>query len=330
MKILKKLVFAGGAIGVVGMGFLVAVSIWSGLHVFGGIFNLLAPHPQPVERNPLLAIEQNHQVVWRGSIANKDIDESSALTASEAHAGVLWTLNDSGGGPILYAIGTDGASLAQYSYAQAPAYDWESLDAFTEEGQPLLLVGDVGDNFRWRPYVTLYVLHEPEDLRELEAPLLLKRSIDIVYPDGPRDCEAIAVDRKRNRILMLSKRQHPPELYSVGLQSQGQVEAKHVTQLLSMPRPTNADYEHAPDLAPYLYMPTGMDVDGDRLLVATYQHLFLYDLNALEAPPVRIPMPIIGQREAITFDQSGSMVFTTSERTRPTFSAELFSITFNN
>ena len=330
LKKLKKLIFAAGATAVVGVGLLVAVSLWSGLHVFAGIWNLLLPHPDAVENNPRLTIEQNHKVLWRGSIANYEIDESSALTASPTHEGILWTLNDSGGTPTLYAVGTDGASHGEYSYSDAPAFDWESLDAFTEEGQPLLLVGDVGDNLRWRRYVTLYVLHEPEDLNKPEEPLLLKRSIDVVYPHGPRDCEAIAVDGKRNRILMLSKRQSPPELYAIPLQSEGQVEAQPVASLLGMPKPTEADYQRASDLAPYLYMPTGMDVNGDRLLVTTYQHMFLFDLNALEEPPVKIPLPIVGQREAVTFDQSGTVVFTTSERIDPTYSAELFSITVSD
>jgi hypothetical protein len=129
---------------------------------------------------------------------------------------------------------------------------------------------------------------------------------------------------------MLSKRQSPPELYAIPLQSEGQVEAQPVASLLGMPKPTEADYQRASDLAPYLYMPTGMDVNGDRLLVTTYQHMFLFDLNALEEPPVKIPLPIVGQREAVTFDQSGTVVFTTSERIDPTYSAELFSITFSD
>ena len=46
-------------------------------------------------------------------------------------------------------------------------------------------------------------------------------------------------------------------------------------------------------------MPTGMSVANNRLLVTTLEHAYLFDLDALETPPVSLTLPFAGQREAI-------------------------------
>ncbi|HJW60574.1 MAG TPA: hypothetical protein VJ931_13170, partial [Actinomycetota bacterium] len=45
-------------------------------------------------------------------LEDQRIYESSGLALSRRHRAVLWTHNDSGGGPALYAVGADGRTLA--------------------------------------------------------------------------------------------------------------------------------------------------------------------------------------------------------------------------
>src|SRR4029453_5639370 len=52
------------------------------------------------------------------------IQESSGLALSRRHPEVLWTHNDSGDRPRLYAVGADGRTLATRALAGVQARDW--------------------------------------------------------------------------------------------------------------------------------------------------------------------------------------------------------------
>ena len=63
------------------------------------------------------------------TLSDTHIVESSSLTRSAFGKGVLWTANDSGGGPLLYAIGTNGSTVATYTVTNATNHDWEGMAA---------------------------------------------------------------------------------------------------------------------------------------------------------------------------------------------------------
>jgi len=56
-----------------------------------------------------------------------ELRESSGLAASRAHPGLFWSHNDSGDGPMLYAIDTTAALLGVVEVEGARAVDWEAL-----------------------------------------------------------------------------------------------------------------------------------------------------------------------------------------------------------
>src|SRR5215207_1575918 len=62
-----------------------------------------------------------------GTVANPVLVEISGVAASRAHPGVLWTHNDSGGAPEVYAVAQDGADLGTYAVDGARATDWEDI-----------------------------------------------------------------------------------------------------------------------------------------------------------------------------------------------------------
>lgn len=83
---------------------------------------------------------------------------------SRCNPDILWSHNDSGDLPALYAIDTHGHYLGKIDILNARAFDWEDIAVFEMHGKPYLLIADTGDNFSIRPTVSLYVLPEP-DLR---------------------------------------------------------------------------------------------------------------------------------------------------------------------
>lgn len=132
------------------------------------------------------------------------IAESSGLLASTAHPGVLWTHNDSGNPPLLYAVGRNGRTLATVRVTRAADVDWEALaPARGQDGTPLLAVADLGDNSASRAHIEIDVVPEPDPLRTVrEQPV---RTLRLRYPDGAVDAETLLVDPRSQRMFIVTK-----------------------------------------------------------------------------------------------------------------------------
>ena len=83
---------------------------------------------------------------------------------------LLWSINDSGDGPNVFAMNTKGEALGRWQVDTATPTDWEAMDSFVLEGEKYLLIADVGDNFARRDMVSLVVVKEPR-LNDQEAVL---------------------------------------------------------------------------------------------------------------------------------------------------------------
>jgi hypothetical protein len=139
--------------------------------------------------------------------------ESSGVAVSRAHPGVLWSHNDSGDGPYLYATDLHGADRGWLLVSGARAIDWEDM-ALGPCPVPVLLqttclfLGDTGDNLESRSFVTLYAVPEPEPpessgdtLGVTRAPAVLR----VRYPDGSHDVEAFYVSPRDTAVYLISK-----------------------------------------------------------------------------------------------------------------------------
>jgi hypothetical protein len=136
-------------------------------------------------------------------LQDQRIHESSGLALSRRHQGVLWTHNDSGDDPRLFAAGPDGRTVATLTLAGVEARDWEALAAGRDDrGQPALFIGDIGDNQGVWPDVSVYRVPEPARLGDATVPAVHYR---LRYPDGPRDAEALLVSPRGNRLYVATK-----------------------------------------------------------------------------------------------------------------------------
>jgi hypothetical protein len=158
--------------------------------------------------------------------------ESSGVAVSRVHRGVLWSHNDSGDGPYLYATDLRGANRGWLLVPGAQAIDWEDMSLgpcplqFLLQPRPRLYaktcvyLGDTGDNNENRSFVTLYAIPEPEPpvgpgdtLGTTRAPAVLR----LRYPDGPHDVEAIYVSPRDTAVYLVSKgvRGRPIRVYRI-------------------------------------------------------------------------------------------------------------------
>lgn len=269
-------------------------------------------------------------VQWMGNIQSRRLDESSGLASSHNDAGVLWSINDSGSSPEIFAMTTQGQHLGSWLIDMSDPLDWEAMASFRWRNRNYLLMADIGDNFAARSSVSFTVVAEPRLDQILPdqrlKPLLVQQ---FTFPDGPRDAEAVAVDIQRQELLVLSKRTVPPELYRVPLDMEsmespetvktggavGVLQAQLLTALTDFSRPPKRQVDLYGSYWPYIGMPTGMTLSADRLLVTTLEHAYLFDRKDLSQPAKLIKLPFAGQREAIAFAKDSSdTAYLTHER----------------
>ena len=299
-----------------------------GFDVASGLKHLLAEDFDAAEAQRAFEDVPWQRVSWVADIESRALNESSGLAASNLHEGVLWSINDSGSGPAIYAMDLEGRDLGVWPVETEQAVDWESMDAFVWQDTSYLIIGDTGDNFRWRREVQFLVVEEPADLAAAGAALPVAWRVTFSYPQGYRDSEALAVDAANEQVYVLSKRRHPPQLFRLPLRADAPVVAEYVRTLTDFPRPMAWEIEED-DGQIYRHTPVGMDLANGRLLIATYKHAYVYLIDALEQPPLRIRMPSVGQREAVSFASGrDDVAFVSRERSKGRGVADLFMIEF--
>lgn len=258
-----------------------------------------------------------------GIITDAAVDEVSGLAASRRHPGILWAHNDSGNTAEIHALDRSAQRRASVAISNVRNIDWEDIAAFRDAGRDWLLIADVGDNGGIRQELQLHIVPEPESLEDgsIEA----VRTIRFVWPDGARDCEAVAVDIAERAIYLVSKKRVPPELFRLPLDgdsSAAPLVAEKVGAIQHISQPSARDLSRNPVYGRYRAQITGMDIspNGRMLAVLNYLQARIYIRapgepwsEAVRRPPVDAPFPWVAQAEAIAFSAEGDALWVGSE-----------------
>lgn len=229
-------------------------------------------------------------------LADPRITESSGLATSLRHPGVVWTHNDSGDSARLFAVDlASGSTLATVRLTGAPARDWEAVAAVREaDGTPVLWVGDIGDNSGGWPFVRLYRVEEPAELRDGEVPWTAYR---VRYEDGPRDAETLLADPRTGRLSIVSKQLTGAGVYLLP-ERLAPTPAVNVARWTAVAPPAITDGAYAP-------------ADGTVALVS-YVGGWLLD-TAGGAPARAVGLPARPQGESVTWTADGAALLVGSE-----------------
>ncbi len=259
---------------------------------------------------------------YAGYVTDQGVSEASGMTFSRVESDRLWLLNDSGNAPSLHAMTASGEAIAQLTIEGIENRDWEDLASVELDGSALLVIGDVGDNGGVRESVIVHFVAEPADLHSIDSvePLW---SLEIRYPEGPRDCESIAVDAENGFLYLLSKRDRPARLYRVPLQpSTKTVTAEFVTEL-RIPQPSADILKKFPRTGQYSSQPTAMDFDdaNRQAAVLTYHHAYIFERadgeswgQAFSRQPQLLRLPLLPQGEALAYSAAENSLYITSEK----------------
>jgi hypothetical protein len=240
------------------------------------------------------------------TVSDDRLVEVSGIVRSRQHPGITWMHNDSGDGPVVYAVDDEGRTASAYNLGIL-TLDPEDLAIGPGPGGDVLYFADIGDNFAFRPIVSLYRFAEPDPLGGTLGDV---ERIDLVYPDGPVDSEAVAIDPVTGDLLLATKAgSSPTRVYRAGaseLVAGGSVDLELVVELELGASVT------AIDITP----------SGDRVAMRGYHELWLWprsdvDLaSVLGSAPCLLASPEERQGEAVTFGANGS-IYTVSEGAGP-------------
>ena len=262
-----------------------------------------------------------------GWMTDPALPEVSGMAASHAHPGTLWVENDSDNPADVYAVSPGGTLLATLHVDGVPNIDWEDFASFDMDGHHYLILSDTGDNGGIRKTLALHVIEEPKELHD--AHTRSAWSIAFRWPDGPRDCEAVAVDVRTSSILLITKKRVPAQLFRLPLRptSPGVQTAELIGTLAGIPQPTADEIAAAPHFARYLSQVTAADIAPDRssIAVLTYRRAYLYRRRSDEPDdykswaqtvarePIQLSFGWLPQAEALAFAPDGRSFYVSGE-----------------
>jgi PKD repeat protein len=136
--------------------------------------------------------------IW-GTVAEPHIIEASGVVHSVVSPGVMWTHNDAGNDPELFAFAEDGTALGRFDVISS-SRDWEDMDAGWDDtlGTWALYIGDIGDNAGARASIFVQIIEEPvidPTAAAVSGSLSPGTTLELTYPDGlPHNSETLMLD----------------------------------------------------------------------------------------------------------------------------------------
>jgi hypothetical protein len=138
-----------------------------------------------------------------------EVRETSGLARSVARPALLWTHNDAGNEPYLFAIDDDGRLAGRVRVDRATMVDWEDIAVAPCGGAACIYIADIGDNDEDRPYITIYRMREPAGA----ASAVTAEAFHARYPDAPKDAEALFAGPDGNLYVVTKGRRDEIGLY---------------------------------------------------------------------------------------------------------------------
>jgi hypothetical protein len=216
--------------------------------------------------------------VKTGTMQDPDLTESSGVIRSRTMPRVLYTINDSGNDPVLFAIDSSGRPLGRWRVPAVRNRDWEAISIGPCPAGSCIYIGDIGDNAERQPTVTIYRVREPERFERFRGaadsePLDLD-SLVLRYSDGPHDTEAMWLDDAGTISLVTKGRTGGVKLFRVAASGfgKGQPVEAQLVQFLPI----------APDKKLGRWVTdAARSPDGRTIAVRTYTEIYLFPVAGI-------------------------------------------------
>ena len=225
----------------------------------------------------------------------------------------MWAINDGGDGPKLYMLNKDGSIAREVTVTNAKNVDWEDM---TQNRFGHFFLGDFGNNDNDRRWLTIYKIENPIDIKTdtTEAEI-----IKFTYPkmgegeikpeDKNYDLEAF-VEFNRHLYLFTKNRTKPfdgiTKLYRVGDHA-----ANFDAELIG-------EFKTCTTLEKLCWITSAaMSPDRTKLVLLDSTSVWLFENferdNFFSGDISRIDLGVVTQKEAVTFYDDNTLVFTDEE-----------------
>jgi hypothetical protein len=242
-------------------------------------------------------------------ITDSRLTESSGIAPSRTKPGVYYTHNDSGDSARFFAFTLDNPKLEEFDVENAEAKDWEDMGTATVRGKSYVYCGDIGDNASKRKTIHVYRVPEPN---AGGGKVRADQDLELTYPDGPHNAEALLVQPGTGDITIVIKSQDKKSgVYSLPAPSK--------TGSYQLTKIGNVDLELA--LSPARLITGGaISADSKHLVLRTYLAAYEFDVPSRFNDWVRSKPRVVAlnhdpQGEGITYRLDGKFLVTTSEGT---------------
>ncbi len=203
-------------------------------------------------------------------LTRKDLLEVSGVAASRVNPGILYIHDDSGNPNQVYLTDGTGADIGTLTLTPVGNRDWEDIAVGPGPipGVSYVYVGDIGDNKSQYGSVYIYRFPEP-DLTGHTSPYVANIStvetIELKYPNGPRNAETLMVDPLTKDIYIASKSSNISEVF-----------------VARYPQSTTSTTVMTPVVQLYFDKATGGDIspDGTEILLRSNQLIWYWKLPA--------------------------------------------------
>jgi hypothetical protein len=241
----------------------------------------------------------------QGKLANPLLEEVSGLVASQRYPNRLYVHTDSGGEAAVFVLDTLGNELGRLDLSGLKNRDWEDIAiGLGPNGSSYIYIAEIGDNEAKHEEIYLYRFAEPELLQPIPSDAI--EQVKLQFPGGPKDAETLLADPITGTLFIVSKREPKNALYQISATAfeRGSATLEKVHE-----------FEFNSSVA------GDISKDGSQILIKTYLAVFYWKrtdkqslVEALKAPPVRLPYVPEPQGEAIGFNFKGDGYFTLSEK----------------
>lgn len=265
----------------------------------------------------------------RTALSIDALTESSGLAWHPDRPDILWTHNDSGNRPRLFALGMKGEHRATVTLPdEVSNTDWEDISAGECPGEAsgaCVAVGDIGDNRSERDSVSVYWIRLPQPEQvdaaaksdtETDVQAEVEATWRVTYEDGARNAEALFIDPDGDAIWIVEKAlDGRAGVYRVAPTEPGGTDVEAAAE-----RRATIDLDH--------FLPLGRTVtaaalgpDRRSVMLRTYLSVRTFRLDGNtsfdawpEASSTNTPTPLMLQSEALTH-VNGKTLAMTSEGT---------------
>ncbi len=218
------------------------------------------------------------------------ITESSGLARGHEESSI-WTHNDGAnigeesGDPHIYELDPERGNIIRKVRLPVVNDDWEDISSYREGGKTYLLLASTGDNNGIRDQYSIHQFVEPYPEAETITNV---KTLKYSFSDGiSRDIESIAYDPGTKKIVLITKRESPPSVYTLPMAFDGNkvLHPELVGKIDVFIKPKFIDRILHPFVGKYTNQPTSLDIskDGRIIVICTYKHIYVWERDVRDS-----------------------------------------------